>query len=247
MKSLLSLSLLASVLLVPGCSKDDDGDPISLKETEKTLYHDNEYQIEAESKSGITYSSEDEYHANVSASGLVTAMFVGETNIVLKNNEEQKKVKIIVKPVSNLYPEPDVDFGATKSQIKAKFGTPVYETSTAMLIEDYSNAAPDLMFLFDESGKMISYAVMVKSIYSEILAEFLTERYKVVDEEEGVYLLINGLDLNTATMAICLQLYDISYWMVVYLPNEDDKKSTVKNNGLNDIMSEFDKLLNQVH
>jgi hypothetical protein len=240
--------ILAVVALVlTGCSKDEEPDVISLKVSEKTLYHDDEYQIEATSKGAITYAVENEYHAKVSETGLVTAKFVGETNILLSNGEDSKTFKVIVKPQSNLYSEPDVKFGDSKSSIIAKFGTPETESGNSILYDDYSNSAPIVMFSFDSSNKLTSYAVMVKSMYSSILADFLLERYLAVSENDGLFMFINGLNTNTATMAIGLQLYNTSYWMVMYIPNNSSAKSSILKSNKNPFQTNaFDELLNQL-
>ena len=98
-------------LLLAGCSKDEPKpDIISLVVTEKTLNFGDEYQIVATSKAPIVYEVENEYHADVSETGLVTARFIGETIILLSNGEDSKTFKIIVSPKSNLYPEPNLKF-----------------------------------------------------------------------------------------------------------------------------------------
>ena len=74
------------------CKKED---LITLNSTEKTLNYEDEFQIEAESNSLITYSVENEYHAEVSESGLVKARYVGETNIILQNAEDRKILKLM--------------------------------------------------------------------------------------------------------------------------------------------------------
>jgi hypothetical protein len=245
MKQFLFILAVLPILLA-GCSKNDGLDLISLKVFEKTLYHKGEYQIEATSKASISYVVENEYHAKVSLTGLITAGFVGETNILLSNGEDTKNFKVIVNPKSNLYPEPDVKFGDTKSSIIAKFGTPYSETATIILYNDYSNAAPILMFQFDSNNKLSSYAIMVKSSYSSALADFLLERYLVIAENDGVYVFINGLSTTTATMAIGLQLYNASYWQILYIPNTSTRSASLKSsNNLFD-KNVFDELLKQL-
>jgi hypothetical protein len=132
----------------------------------------------------------------------------------LSNGEDTKNFKLIVKPKSNLYPEPDVKFGDSKSSIVAKFGTPDDETSdeTSSLIaySDYSNAAPDLIFVFDSSNKLSGYAVVVRSMYSSIVADFLSERYLFVNEEDNLFMFINGLNNKHCYNGNRLQLYSTS-------------------------------------
>lgn len=233
--NLFRIVFIATLIVSFNSCDKDDADLISLSITEKTLNFEDEYQIEATSVSPITYSVENEYNAEVSETGLVTARFVGETNILLENAEDKKTFKVIVEPKYNLYPEPDVDFGDTKSSIIAQFGSDYIETSSVIGYSvigyiDYSSAAPIAMFTFDTNDKLTGYAIMVKSSYSTTLADFLLERYLIVSERDGIYMFLNELNTTTATMAIGLQLYDITYWMVKYIPiNSTTKSSKIKN------------------
>jgi len=226
MKKLLSSLLIASIFII-GCQKEKVKEPdlILLNTSEKQMYHNDTYQIDAQSISKITYSSGNEYHAKVSESGLVNARFVGETNIILKNDEDTKKVRIIVKPKSNLYPEPAVKFGDSRSSIIAKFGTPDTQTSTGIGYANYSNTAPLLAFLFDSYDRLTSYSLLIKSAYSSSLADFLGERYLFIGLEYDIFLYINGFDEKTTTMAIGNTLYNISYWMVLYTPYVSNGKN----------------------
>ena len=214
MKKLLFLLIAATLLF--GCKKEPD--LISLSTSQKELYYKDTHQIEAKSVSKITYSSENEYHAKVSESGLVNAMFVGETNIILRNDEDTKKVRIIVKPKSNLYPEPAVKFGDSRSSVIAKFGTPNTQNSDGIGYANYSNAAPMLIFLFDSSDKLTAYSLYIKSAYSSTIPDFLGERYLSLGLQSGTFLFVNGLTPSTMTVAVGLSLYDISYWQAIYIP-----------------------------
>jgi hypothetical protein len=217
MKKIILFALTA--VMFAGCSKEDDPDVISLKVSEKTLYFEDEYQIEATSKATINYTVENEYHAEVSETGLVTARFVGETNVLLSNGEDTKNFKVIVKPKSNLYPEPDVTFGDSKSSIVAKFGTPDSETSSGILYADYSNTAPILMFIFDSSNKMTSYGILVKSLYASSLVDIIAERYLFITESDDMYIFVNGLTPEKVTMIVGMGVYSSSYILVSYSKN----------------------------
>jgi hypothetical protein len=233
-------------LVFAGCSKDNDSDEISLKVSEKTLYHKEEYQIEAISKAAINYKAGNEYHAEVSETGLVTAKFVGETNVLLSNGEDTKNFKVIVKPKSNLYPEPNVKFGDSKSSIITKFGKPDSETSSGIAYSDYSNAAPILMFMFDSSNKLTYYNVMVKTVYSSTLADFLFERYLGISENNGLFLFANGLNNSTTTMIIGASVFSTSYWNVTYTENTTTQSASLKSIKNQEETNAFDELLNQL-
>lgn len=218
------LSALLLMIMFVSCSSDDNGsrfDNIDLTKTEKTLFSKDTHQIDAASISEINYKSENEYHADVSSSGLVTARFVGETNIELSNSEDNKNFKVIVKPEYSLYPEPNVEFGVTtKSDIITTLGEPDAETEDVIGYSDYSNAAPILMFMFDSNDKITSYITLVKTAFTSDLASFLIERYLLVSAERDFYLFINGLNLSDATKAMSLQVRDLNYLQVIYMPSD---------------------------
>ncbi len=237
-----------SVISLTGCGNGEDGtsNVIKLTSSDQILSYDDEFQIVATSDTPITYTSENEYHAEVSESGLVTAGRVGETNIVLTNGEDTKKVKITVQPQSNLYPEPDLTFGMSRSAVKAKLGTPDSETDGAIGYGEWSYAADIVMCLFDGADKLTSYAVMVKTAYTEQLSDFLSERYVLggVDADEYLLAYVNGLDPNSTTMLIGAQVYNLSYWMVIYLPYSATSRSGYTANH-SDIMKSIEELMNK--
>ena len=237
---------LVGITLLSGCKKDNEPDIITLLVEQKSLYSEDEYQIEATSTSKIVYSSDSEYIASVSERGLVTAKHIGQTNIILTNGEDSKRLEITVVPKSNLYPEPDVYFGESKQSIIAKFGKPDNETDEGVGYIDYSNAAPFIMYMFDDYNKLNGYSIMVKSIYSSLLTDFLLERYQPVTESGGAMMFVNEYEPNKVTKSIALSLYNINYWMVMYLPY-NTKSSQLKSGKIIIDTSVFDILFKQIN
>ena len=222
MKKLIFAVMAIATLAFAGCKKGEDAksNVIQLTSSDQTMYYDDEFQINATSDTPITYTSENEYHAEVSASGLVTAGRVGETNIVLTNGEDTKKVKITVRPQSNLYPEPDLTFGMSKAAVIAKLGTPDADSNGIIGYSNWSYAADILACVFDESGNLEGYAIIVGIGYTSELSEFLFERYVLVDVNSDNHRIscVNGLDENTITMAVIAYISDSLDWMVMYSP-----------------------------
>ena len=215
----LSIALMAFVVLMSSCKKDSasDKNTITLSQNSVTLYHNDTYQIDARCKDNIAYSSHNEYVASVSATGFVTAQYVGETNVSLKSNEDSKTFKVTVAPKSNLYPEPNIEIGESMASVLQKF--PKAEICDDFLfIDEYSNAAPELYIDLDENRCVEDYEIMVDGEYSSELNTFIRERYKFLEEEDE-YVFINGLNLNTATMCVYYEYdsYDEQYW-VYYEP-----------------------------
>ena len=217
-KQILAFALIG--LFIAGCSSKEDPDVISLKTRGKILNYKDEYQIEAKSKSEITYKSDNEYHASVSESGLVTAGFVGNGNISLTNKSgDIQNVTIFVEPKYTTFPTPFLEFGTSMADIIAKFGAPDVQNSVAIGYEGYSSKAPRISYSFDSDGKLDLVAVWVKTAYSSELGSYMSERYMFAMEEDGAFLFVNGLSAGTSTMAVALTLYDINYWFAIYMPN----------------------------
>lgn len=236
-----SLLILAAAIttMFGSCSKDDSANTsISLKSVEKNLFCGETYQIEAASTSEITYTSENEYNATVSSSGLVTARFIGETNVTLTNGNDSKKIKIVVNPHYSLYPDPCLNFGISKSEIIAKYGTKFEEKDNGICYSNYSIAAPLVMYFFDTNNKLKSTFVAVKTAYSSDLGAFLAERYMLADKGNRIF--INSTDPKKATMLIGASLQNTSYWLVVYGPyTSKSNTSTLRSSVNRTLLDEF--------
>ncbi|MDO3695754.1 hypothetical protein QVZ41_12965 [Wenyingzhuangia sp. chi5] len=214
--------LLFIAVIGLSCTKEEF-DSISLSISQKSLNTEEVYQIEADSNSKIIYSTENEYHSKVTPSGMVTAKFVGETNILLENAEDSKTIKIIVEPKYNTYPEPEFEFGDTKNDIIHNFGENYEEISledegnfTLLGYNNYFNKAPIILFVLDSDQKIASYAVLIHNEYVTELAGFLTERYLAYAEQEETFYFINQLDYENASLLLGLGVYNEDYVIVQY-------------------------------
>ncbi len=239
MKKILFALMCTFAVLATGCQEKVSDTGIVLNETEVILNSSNEYQITAESPTPITYSSENEYHAVVDEHGLVTAMFVGETDIVLDNRSDTKRVKVIVEPKYNLFEEPITDFGITKEELISRLGEPDLETDETIGYLSSSSVAPMTMYAF-QNGALNVCGVIVKSQYSGELGAFMAERYLLAGEDDGSFAFVNALDADKVTMGIMLQLYNLNYWIATYMPI-DSTKSTSIPTGIHGIIQEFIK------
>jgi hypothetical protein len=218
----LSIVLMAFLAIsVIGCKKEK---LITLSETLTTLHHGETYQISAQCEDSITYSSANEYYAKVSSSGVITAQYVGSTTIALRSEEDAKTFTVTVAPKSNLYPEPNIRFGETKNSIISKFGTPDSSTDTSVGYIDYSTNAPGLLVMFDENDCVKDYAVIVKTTYSSELGTFLSERYYFIGYSDGLSAYMNALTTTSATMLVGSKLYNVSYWITLYMPNDGSRR-----------------------
>ena len=217
MKKMTLITAMVLPFLFLSCSDNE----LELTGDSATLYFGDEYQIKAESKSAIAYESLNEYHAAVSETGLVTARFVGNTDIAVTSGNAKKMFHLTVAPMYNTYPEPKIKFGQTKREVENAIRKADYEETTSLTYANYSSKAPGLICLFDDYGKLKSYSVLVKTAYSRELADFLVERYFPADINNLIFL--NGLTIETATMGVGARIYNTSMWMVIYIPNNSSR------------------------
>ena len=215
------MSVMTTLLFV-GCSKDDDG--IKLSKTEVTLHFGEEYQIDVETDASLTFESENEYHAVVSENGLVSALFVGETNVIVSDGRSSATLRVIVIPQSNLYDEPYLEWGDSMANVAKFCGTPDATESDA-LIYMYPSQSVDMLSYMFENDKLDSVGVMVKVRYASELAKYLAERYlPVTNTQQAGYVFVNGLKPESVTMMIAMKQSG-NYFMVIYVPYTDDTRS----------------------
>lgn len=180
MKKILLLTITVLLFAFVACDKDETSG-ISVKKGEYTLHYEDEVQIEATSSLNVNYTSESNYVAKVSVSGLITAGRVGKTSIILSNSEGQTKVIVNVVPLYNLFPEPihKISFDASKQKVKEIFGVPAFENSAGIAFDNY-HLNYDYMFTFD-GDNMQAMAVVIPTLsLPENIAAFLLERYQIM-------------------------------------------------------------------
>lgn len=221
------LLVFMAINLFIGCQKNDSN-AIRLNQHEKTLHYGDKWQIEAESASKITYASKNEFHAIVSEEGLVTAGFVGNTEIELSNGHSVENVKIIVTPEYNLFPDPIVDFGISRNEVISRMGrTPDASTETMVGYKDYCFSVPELLFSFDENDCLKATGMMISTSFTKECTAHLAERYMLIQmgTNSDPFLFINGTP-DTMTMGVSLDVYDASRLFVMYIPLSQSKTSS---------------------
>lgn len=236
MKKVIPAILVALLMFTTGCSSDDEDNSIKLNKSEYTLNFEKQMQIEATSTANINYSTESEYVAAVSSSGLITGGRVGETVINLNNGFEEKSVKVTIEPLHNLFPEPvsKVKLGASKSEVIKAFGNSYREVSGGLVYLNYYSFY-SYVFLI-ENDKVKSSAVVFDTLKApDDLAEFLTERYKIFAISGYTAGFIN----EAGDMLVGFTTSDdLSSILVVYLTRNQTKSART-----NTVVSEFEKII----
>ena len=217
MKKVSLAVLFMATIVFASCSKEDEKSPeIILEKDNVVLTFGDEYLIKATSDYDLTYKSEDENHAMVDEKGLVKATFVGETNIVVSNTEQSKKVKITVRPEYDLYDDPSPYLGMTKSQVISKLGEPTATTEKTIGYSNYSKYA-DALMLSIQDDMVSNIMVTVDISYASKLAKFLGERYYYLGQQNDVYTYVNNIDISKANTAIVMSVFSKTYFGVMYM------------------------------
>ena len=217
------LFLVASVLVIVGCSKSED-DKLTLSNNNVTLYTEDTSEITASEKS--TWSSDDEFVATVASNGKITANHLGKTIITAKSDDGEAKCEVTVKARYNTYTEPVFEFGANKSVIKSKESrTILMEKEESLLFKPETSSIQGVSYLF-ENDKMYSIGIFVELPSSLEVTKFLIERYLVIAAGVGN---IPGIMLNNlpakATMEILIAMHPENWYvLVIYRPY--DKSNT---------------------
>ena len=227
MKKTLFFLLTSLLISFVSCKKDNaTNKTITLSTTSVTLHYEDVFQITAQCDSPITYTSNNPFHAEVTSSGLVTAKHVGTTTITLSSGDDSKTFTVIVSPRSNLYPEPDIDFGETKDIVLSKLGEPdvidtiwtsndtIWVTNEYIGYTNYSTNAPYLNINFDENNCVQEYSLYVYSPISTIITDFFLERYLYLDGYDGFYFYTN----ESTTKLVVISSINETHYNVYYFP-----------------------------
>lgn len=172
-------ALFMAAVIFASCKEEEKSPEITLEKDSVTLTSGGEFLINATSDYDLTFKSEDEYHAKVDEKGLVTAKYIGETNIVVSNSENSKKVKITVEPKYDICEDLCPYLGKTKSQIVSKLGdnyTLDENYENCIFYKDYTSYVSDLGFWI-EDDVVLSVLILVDKSYWPTLEGYLKERY----------------------------------------------------------------------
>ena len=181
--------LLALAVSLNSCEEENDTH-IILEETSKTLFSGEEYAIKASSDYKITYKSSDDFVASVSVTGKVAAYNVGEAVVTLSNGTEEKEFKVFVAPKYDLYPDPILDFGMSKTNLVKKLGTPkvekVMDEYEYIAYEGKSDNVSNIVYFFVDN-LFVQVTLEMLDEKTKDLMPFLHERYmflSTIDDPE---------------------------------------------------------------
>lgn len=222
-KSLAALFMAA--VIFASCKEEEKSPEITLEKDSVTLTSGDEFLINATSDYDLTFKSEDEYHAKVDEKGLVTAKYIGETNIVVSNSENSKKVKITVEPEYDICEDLCPYLGKTTSQILSKFGDDYTSNEKYIYYKDYTSYVSDLIFWI-EDDVVLSVLILVDKSYWPTLEGYLKERYVFAGKNDGIEVIYKYVDIyegKRKTQILVSRYYDTPYLGVSYYPYKSSK------------------------
>ncbi len=223
--------LFATALTFHSCGgEDEEPNKTKLSQTSYSMYHEDTQEVVGTDISDLEWDSENEFVATVE-DNVIKGQYVGQTEV--KSTTKNLTFTVEVKARHHLYEEPLLNWGASKSSIKAKYGTPVSETQDGLIFETADSDAPLMIYMF-ENGKMISCGVACKISAASELSDFLLERYFPVDVDPDDYSAtlvhcygkksdpqidyVVGMQYNSSIGAI----------LVMYVPNKGSKSRSIE-------------------
>lgn len=216
---------LTFLLAVVSCKKDEPVVVLTVLDENIELYAGQTYQIAPTGGSNFTYISDNNYVADVSSSGLVTANKVGRAKILVTSSAGSVPVYLKVEAKNNLYSEPITDWNLTKNEIISRLGTPQSVTESSI---SYTSSNPAIIlyaYSFDILSKLKGSGVAVFSSYVDSLSEFLEERYKFYDSSGDIIMYINGNDYNSATIIVGVTVANDGSLLVAYVKRAGQKSN----------------------
>ena len=156
----------------------------------------------------------------------VHAWHVGEA--ALKVNGKQT-ISISVLPQYHLYNDPICNWGCSMDYVKnnQKQGTINSKSTSESLAYDNAGGASLLVYEF-ENGKLTTIAALVSTNHTSTLADYLFERYLLLPYYKGekqYYVGMDGLEKETAKTIVMMELYNTSYWAIMYTNASSSSKA----------------------
>jgi len=223
----LLLGVCASFLTA--CGGDDSNDtPLTVTPGLVSLNYKDTKQLSA--PDATKWTSEDEFVASVDQKGLVEAKHVGVTKIVASNGSSMGTCNVVVSPLYKLYDTPILEWGATKSDIKAAETHQLSSEDDDALGYLYENGtiSTAVIYLFENGALKSANALMNKNYFANH-GLYLIERYQPAAYNDDLYAFMDAMSIEKATMLIGLSYMKISkttFSSAIYMKKPEDSATT---------------------
>jgi hypothetical protein len=183
MRKFLFLILLCTITMcISSCGEYKDWEYlITLDEKSYTLYSDDSATIKGCGLDVAKWSSSNEFVATATADK-IESFKVGTATLSYGG----QYVRVVVNPRYSLYTEPDMKWGASKSEIISKHGTPYSDNGNTIMYQTNNTDVPLIAYMFNEYGLYASGVVAQISVSSQLL-DFLGERYVFYEVNTDTY------------------------------------------------------------
>lgn len=230
------LLILCSILTI-SCSKESIPPTPEITPNTVTLYAGDKVAL-SYNLGQCTWISDEPLIAKVDNNGCVTAKRVGMTTI----RANTAVCKVTVEPTLYTYMEPCLNWGASKSNVKAfmwKYQEIKSDSPDVLLFKAHGNI--DGYLYGFKNGISLEYSAVYASIFSwEKIVDFLLERYVPVTMDYDTYMF--GFLSIDKKLAIATEPIDGTKDVVVvygpFKPNQNSKSSTFKFNDEKHIYNE---------
>ena len=224
----ISMSIMACALLCTSC--DESSKELVLSNSSVNLHYEESKYVYVVGENGTAmWESGNEFVASVS-NGTITGNHVGETFVSANVNGKTAICQVEVTPQYYTYVEPIMQWGISPSELKNIKGTPDQTLSSGTLAyyQDMNKGIIE-MYTF-KNNQLTSCGVMLNTKNSDV-GRFLVERYQAISEKDGVFVLINAMSLDEATLGVGFQVASSSsgsYFLVTYIPWNNSSNSPAK-------------------
>lgn len=215
-----AICILSIAVVAIACQKQTNS--LSVEPSSVVLYSGWTKQLTAQPSEGVTYTSSDEFYAEVDEDGLVTANKVGATTIIASSGNGTVKIPVAVLSQYTLYPDLDQIINTSATEMTEILGSnytkKVEDGKTTYTYMNYNTYTTGIIAVF-ENEVCNSIVVLVPSTYATKLAKYLVERYSVVAMQNDIYGMLN----HDMDVMIVLGEYNYKYMMVGYAPYSNSK------------------------
>ena len=130
------------------------------------------------------FNTSNRYVATVNDLGAVVSNHVGNCTIMIATGDTRFSTYCVinVKPKSELFCEPALDFGVTKATVKVKEQNSVIadEIPAMLVYQGFEAPVMQIAYQFDENQKLAASVVKLSANVSSELKDFMNERYDLV-------------------------------------------------------------------
>lgn len=212
-----------ALLVITSCSDDEkyltgkDGKEYTQK---FTLVTGDTAKIEMEASLPIKYAREDSYNVKITTKGEVIAVRMGATKVYVTNGKDLVYLDVTVNPKYFAYPDPFLEFGASRSTVKEKYGEPTSEPADGLIYNDYSETAHIIYFQF-EDDKLKEVELWAKADKQDAIEKHLNERFYLYGHNPAPHndsYYMDALKLDDATLKVDTRLRDDYLFITYYKP-----------------------------